>query len=200
MGRNVVGRRTLVTAPSSEPVTVSELKEHTRVEISADDTLLQNQIVAARKHLESETNRAFVTQTWKLVLDEFPGGDEPIVVPKPPLQSVSSVKYTPEDSAEATFASSNYIVDTDSEPGRIAVKRDQSWRTDNLQAVAGVAVEFVAGYGDPSAVPQQLKQAIMLLAAHWYEHREAVMTRHVPREVQRALGDLVDMSRVRMLA
>ena len=37
-----------------------------------------------------------------------------------------------------------------------------------------VNVTFVAGYGGASAVPSSFKQAIQLLAGHWYENREAV--------------------------
>lgn len=203
MHRNPVGRRSIVTEPSEEPVTLTEVRDHTRVEISDDDLLLQNQITAAREHLERATNRAFVTQTWKVVLDEFPDGNEPIVLPKPPLRAVNSVKYTTDDGTTSTFAASNYIVDTDSEPGRVEVKRNNNWPTETLQTANGVEVEFDAGYGGQSDVPQRIKQAILLLVAHWYENREAVTSgqeNRVPREVERALGDLVTQNRVRMLA
>lgn len=195
-----IGRRSIVTEPAEEPVTVDAAKKHTRIDLSADNELVRGLIQSAREHLERETNRAFVTQTWKLVLDEFPDGSEPITVPKPPLQAVNSVDYTDTDGTTTTFAASNYIVDTDSEPGRIVLTHNTNWPTATLQEANGVEVSFDAGYGDATSVPERIKQAIKLLVAHWYEHRQAVVMGEVPRQVERALGDLIASNRVRMLA
>jgi uncharacterized phiE125 gp8 family phage protein len=42
-------------------------------------------------------------------------------------------------------------------------------------------ISFVAGFGvDATDVPEQIKQAILLLAAHFYEQREAVSTDRAP--------------------
>ena len=38
-----------------------------------------------------------------------------------------------------------------------------------------IEIDFVAGHGDtPSDVPQPIRQALLLLIAHWYENREPV--------------------------
>ena len=105
-------RWNLVTAPGTEPLTTAEAKAHLRVTGSDDDTPIDDIVAAAREFIEGETNRALITQTWDLFLDEFPGTDE-IVLPWPPLGSVTTVKYTPDaDSSTTTYASSKYIVDT----------------------------------------------------------------------------------------
>jgi uncharacterized phiE125 gp8 family phage protein len=45
------------------------------------------------------------------------------------------------------------------------------------RTLGGVAVEYTAGYGDTAAdVPAPLRQAMLLMIGHWYEHREAVIT------------------------
>ena len=47
-----------------------------------------------------------------------------------------------------------------------------SVNTDRLDAVR---IAFDAGYGAADAVPQAIKQAILMIVAHWYEHRETVV-------------------------
>ncbi|MDO9125489.1 MAG: head-tail connector protein, partial [Parvibaculum sp.] len=57
------------------------------------------------------------------------------------------------------------------EPPRVAAKRGQAWPMPATR-LAGIAVDFTAGYGAAAAVPAPLKQAVLLLAAHWFENRE----------------------------
>ena len=163
---------TLVTPPTAEPVTTAELREHLRIDIGDEDTLLAGLICAARSHAELVTRRQFVTATWRLDLDEFPR--DWLSIPRPPLVSVSSVVYEDTAGVSQTWSSANYLVHAGSQPGRIAPVYGQVWPTTRWRPGA-VQVTFVAGYGGPSAVPTRVKQIIRLLAAHWYEHREPVL-------------------------
>lgn len=174
----------LITGPAEEPVSLAEAKLHCRVDIDDDDALISGFITAAREVVEGIARRALIEQTLELVLDEFPGEDR-LTLPRPPLLSVTSVKYTSEAGVEATFSSSSYVVDTDSEPGRVVLKSGYSWPATTLQVVSGVRVRFKAGFGDEAAdVPQRYKQAVGLLVSHWYENREAIATSGaVPKEV-----------------
>jgi uncharacterized phiE125 gp8 family phage protein len=157
-----------------EPVSLAEAKLHMRVEVDEDDALIAGLITAAREHLESTARPqlAMLTQTWRYVADEWPTGDTLALRPWP-LQSVSSIKYTDEDGTEATLASTEYVVDIYSEPGRVRLKSTASWPSVTLAALNGLVVEFVAGYGEtPGDLPQRLRQAVLLLVSHWYENRE----------------------------
>lgn len=165
----------VATAPAIEPVTVREATTQCRIDIADDDVLVSGYITAARQYCELASRRAFVATTYDLYLDDWPA-DEVIRLPRPPLISVTGVYYTDEDGVEATFAASNYIVDTAGEPGQVVLKSGASWPAVTLQAVNGVRVRFVAGYGTTTtAVPQQYRQAILLMVGHWYENREAVL-------------------------
>lgn len=160
--------------PSEEPVSLAEAKSHLRVDVSDDDTLIEGLIKAARIYAENATRRALVTQTWQLELDDWPGGDV-IELRRPPLVSVTSVKYVDSNGDSNTFAASNYDVDTTTEPGRIVLGYGKTWPTATLRLMSPIAVVYVAGYGAASAVPQQMKQMMLLLVAHWYENREATI-------------------------
>lgn len=185
----------LDTPATADPVTVAEAKAHLRVGFSEDDTLIEGLIASATAEAQTITRRQLVTATWKLLLRDFPAGDEPIRVPLPPLQSVSSVKYFDTNGTEQTIASANYIVDIASEPGRIALAPDKTWPgvQDRINAVT---VEFIAGYGDPSAVPERIKTAIKQLVGHWYENREAATLGIEAKEVPLAFERLLWSERV----
>ena len=182
----------LVTAPATEPVTLTEAKAHLRVTGTDEDTLITSLIVTARQAAEEFTRRAFITQTWDYALDAAGLGvcaaygegwaegidavslKDAIEIPRPPLISVTSVKSYSTGNVEAVFSSSNYFVDTLSEPGRIALNLGQVWPTD-LRAANALIVRFVAGYGAASTVPQQIKDAILRHVAHLFENREGAV-------------------------
>lgn len=166
-------RLSLQSAPAEEPVSLEEAKLHLRVDHDDEDTLINADIAAARRYCEQTVlSRALITQTWDLYMDKWPDGDE-LLIPQPPLQSVDEVAYTDEDGTEFTFDAVNYIVDTASEPGRIALKSTASWPSVTLQVVNGVRVRFTAGYGDAAGdVPETIRKAMKLLIGDLYEHRE----------------------------
>ncbi|MFA5313218.1 MAG: head-tail connector protein [Methanomassiliicoccales archaeon] len=186
----------LKTAPAVEPVTKDDAKAYMRVEsaVTAEDTLITALCVSARRQAEEYLGRALITQTWEMFLDgigcslspelidaieeatnsEFiPAAYRAIVVPRPPLQSITSIKYYDVDDVEATWASSNYRLDTYSEPGRILLTAAGAW-PENLRAQQSILVTFVAGYGAAATdVPDDIKTAIKQMVAHWYENRES---------------------------
>jgi len=82
-------RLKLTTAPAIEPVTLDEARNHLKIDSSEDNSLISALITTARQLAEKETKRAFITQTWEMYLDEV--GNE-IEIPKPPLQSIVSIK------------------------------------------------------------------------------------------------------------
>lgn len=185
----------LTQAPATEPLTLAEAKLHMRVEVADDDSLITSLITAARQWCEAFQGRAYITQTWQLWLDAWPEGDE-IRLPRPPLQSVVTVKYYGADGAEYVMPAADYLVDTKSEPGRLVLGYGKTWPSVTLRPASAIAIEFVAGYGAVSAVPEKVKQAMKLLVAHWYEHREAVLTGSISKELEFAVGALLWQERV----
>ena len=186
----------LVTAPTAEPVDLVEAKNHLRVDINDDDTWIESNIIVARRMSEGISNHKFVTQTWNIFMDSFPGSST-LYLPKSlaPLASVTHIKYTDEDDAQSTFASANYVVDIYSEPARIKLSDDANWPADTLTELNGVEIQIVIGYGDPDDVPQEFKQAIMLMIGHWYENREQVTVGEIAREIPMGVEALLWLDR-----
>lgn len=182
---------TVVTEPTTEPLTIDEAKAHLRVAHTYDDLAIKALITAARKYCETVTKRALVTQTLRLTRDTFPVACEEWTfrLPRPPLASVTNIQYTDADGNTDTVDSASYVVDATSIPGRVALADGYDWPTDAIEQIAAVRVNYVAGYGAASAVPQTIKQAMLLLIGHWYVNREAVAS--VGGEVPMAVTSLL---------
>lgn len=166
---------TLDTAPASEPLSLPEAKTHLRVDHSDEDSYINALILTARQEAERISWRQFINATYVLTLDRFPGGQQPIYVPRPPLSAVASILYDDENGTEQTLSGSNYRVDTASEPGRITPAFETVWPATRHQTGA-VRVTYVAGFGSASSnVPSNAIHWIRLHVAHWYRNREAAV-------------------------
>lgn len=167
-------KTTLVTAPVKRAVLQAEVKEHLRVTDNVDATNIDRITSAAIAFVEEYTARKLITQTWKMFLDEWPAG--PIKVAFGNLISVTHIKYTDTDEAQTTFSSDNYLVDTDSIPGRIILKYGQSWPSTTLSPKNPIEIQFVTGYGaDSTTIPEDIRQGIMLMISHYNEVREPTL-------------------------
>jgi uncharacterized phiE125 gp8 family phage protein len=164
---------------------------------STEDNLLSVLITAAREYCEGYTGRALATQTIEAYLDEFPCGDC-IELPRPPLQSVTSVKYTDSAGTETTMTvTTQYLVDADSDVGRIVLPYGVSWPSFTEYPVNPIKIKYVCGYYASNLIPKSIKQAMLLLIGHWYANREAVLTGSISKEIEFAVKALLSMYRVR---
>lgn len=195
----------LITPPTAEPVTLEEVKAHLVVTTDADDTLLLALLTAAREYVESPgLNRALLTQTWEVTLDQFPHVCQQtphgeLLLPRPPLQSVTSVKYYDGAGVQQTLPVTDYYVDVTHEPGRIAPTVGLWWPL-TLERIAAVTVRYVAGWTTVSLVPRRYKQAILFLLAHWYENREPLIIGSIPARLDFTLESLLSADRIGIFA
>lgn len=158
--------------PTVEPIDLAEAKEHLRIKHDEEDTYIQQLISTSRRYVEMYTHRALITQTIETRFDSFA---YELLLPRPPLQSVSAVKYIDGDGVEQTVASSVYDVDTFRIPGRVTLAYSQTWPTPR-QEYNAVRVTHIAGYGAAAAnVDPVLRHAVLLMIANLYENREPVV-------------------------
>lgn len=158
----------LTAGPAEEPVTLGEARAFLRLDDMSEDGLVTALITAARATLEAETRRAFVTQGWRMLLDRFPEGA--IVMPLAPVNGIAAITLLAREGAGETLDAGLYDPELGAEPPRIHLAAAGAWPKPKKRA-AGIAVDFTAGYGGPAAVPQALRQAVLLLVAHWFETR-----------------------------
>ncbi len=181
---------TQVTAPLTEPLELDDAKNHLGVDLTVDDGMIERLTGAARRQAESYLGRALITQTWDLHLDRFPVWT--IDVPRPPLRSVDSLVYIDSAGTAQTLPKERYRVDAASEPGRITPGLWRDLARDPSRTNA-VTVQFKAGYGDKAVdVPEDIRQALLLLVGSFYGHREDIVVgetvARLPRGAEALLG------------
>lgn len=176
----------LLAGPASEPISLAEAKAFLRVPDDAEDGLIATLIAAARIHIESVAGLALITQSWRLVLDEWPA-NRLVQVPMRPLQSVTAITAYGEDGEGSALALPQFAWDA------------QGVRIPNpiagmpvLQPHFGIEIDVVTGFGPtPEDVPAPLRQALLLLVGHWYEHRDAVIQAGAGSIIPAALAPLI---------
>lgn len=175
--RCLLGPLELVTAATALPVDLAAAKLHLRKDTGDEDALVEQWLRAATRYVETQTpgRRQMMSATYDLPVSGWWGG--PLRLPRPPLQSVTSVKYLDTDGAEQTWSSANYRVRTPQEqPGTVEILGTVSPPATYAWQDYPITVRFVAGWAAARDVPGTLKQAILLLAGHWDLNREAVGT------------------------
>mgnify|MGYP000290560288 CR=1 FL=1 len=163
-----------VVTPPTETVTFAEMQAHLRVG-TEEQTLIESLTTAAREWCELIARRSFVTQTFQVTTECWPGLDG-YRLPFVPLVSVDFIKYYTTDNVLRTLSAAVYQVETSCNPGQVILAFNQAWPGDALRPGYPIVIQYQAGYGAASNVPQRYKHAIKLLTAHWFENREAVLT------------------------
>ena len=156
----------VVTGPTSEPVTLSEAKLWCRVvsAFTADDTMISGLIVAARQHIERTTNRALIPQTW--AIDAYDFGRFGFPLPGN-VRAVDFVKYYSSGILTTLVENTDYTVRL---TAPAVLSPVDAWPVVDADRANAVQVQAQVGY---TAVPNDIKTALLGLVAHWYENRQA---------------------------
>ncbi len=185
-------RITVSTEPSAKPLELSEVKNYLKLDTDADDTFITSLIGAARRYVEQYLNRKLITQTLTEILDGWPVF--PYELELGPWQSLTSITYVDLEQETGTWDSSNYFFDADT--GRIALTEDGDTPDDDLREISSVKISYVAGYGDAGdSVPEDIKNAIKLMVAHWYRNREPVVKGTIVSRIPLTVDALLDLVR-----
>lgn len=180
----------ITTQPAIEPVAVFEAKAYMRVDISDDDEVIADMILAARELAEQYTRRKFITTGITLTLDSWPckmnndwwdgareahvnvlnGSVDSVLLPYPPALSIASVTTYDIDNTSAVFSSSNYRLDAVG--GRLYLNSSAVLPI-NLRSTSAIDIVYTCGYGaTPDSVPSAIKHAIKMTVAAMYDNRE----------------------------
>ncbi|MDQ0347197.1 head-tail connector protein [Ancylobacter vacuolatus] len=160
----------LLAGPTVEPLTLAEAKTYLRVDHEAEDGLISSLITAARATVEALTRRVLIDQSWRIVRDAWPASGL-IAVPVNPLKALTAARVIGADGGETALPLDTFSTDTARLPGLIKVARGAVPAPG--RALAGIALDITAGHG-PGAnhVPSPLIEAVRVVLAHFYEHRD----------------------------
>ncbi|MGE0754577.1 MAG: head-tail connector protein [Alphaproteobacteria bacterium] len=163
-------------APASEPLTLTETKLYLRVDGSDDDSAISDMIVAARLAAEHTLRQSLITQSWKMVFDEWL--PEHVALPMGPVASVTSVILADREGNSQTASSSLYYLNA----------ARNLLMLDSILFAFRVEILYVTGYGEASAVPRDIKQAMLAHIAAMYDMRGMDGNVPIPRQSLKLYG------------
>lgn len=180
----------MVEEPQFEPVTLAQLKAQLRLDGDYDDALLQRKLASARDYVERFLGQTLRATTYDGFLPRFPPRE--IRLPIGPLRSVEAITYRDAQGAERTLDPARYLVDDVNDPGQILPLDGRPWPATAALPNA-VRVRFIAGMmsAEAGGLPEALIEAILQLAAWWYDHRDAAILDGSVREAPFGVAELL---------
>jgi uncharacterized phiE125 gp8 family phage protein len=158
----------MIAGPAVEPVPLAEMRDYLRLDETAEDALVAALVKAARLTVEAAARRILIESRWRLRLDRWPA-DRVVRLPLSPLVGVDEVRVFPRTGPAVTVDLAAIALDPASDPPRLEIAAHvppPGWLK------RGIEIDVTAGYGPaPETVPEPLRQAVRLLAAHWFERR-----------------------------
>ncbi len=153
---------------------VDRLRSHLRmgtgfVEESVQDEVLGSFLRAAMAAVEARTSKALIIRGFVLTLDDW---RDPCAQPLPlaPVESVTAVTLVDSYGVATEVQASRYRLQADSQVPRL---RPRGAALPRVETGGAVEIRFRAGFGAVfDDLPADLAQAVMLLAAHYYEYRD----------------------------
>ena len=201
----------VTTEPTTEPVSLQEVKQYLRVEDSTDERVIRPFIKAARMFAEQHTGRALISQTFTMFVDAYDDMSDPlwegtktgpylnyyknyIQLPNPPVTSVTSVSTFNDEDTETTMAASRYYVDNVREPARVVLRQGETFPT-ALRVANAIKVVYVAGYANAHSVPEPIRMALLQHISFLYEQRgdnmDYLNTKSIPPMIKALLQPYV---------
>lgn len=166
----------LTTPPTTEPLTIEEIKYHLRIDHDHEDALLQETLKASRRYVEFASGRKLITQGWRQYETKFPENYQLQLRVAPVRQLVAITAFDGDGEPSVVAADMAELV-RGSEPACLRF----SSQFQPALAECGLEVDLIVGMGDLGVeVDEALKRAILLLVAHWYEFRGSVAPSQQP--------------------
>ncbi|WP_306049188.1 head-tail connector protein [Oceaniradius stylonematis] len=156
----------IVTPHDGRTITAELVRNNMRVSNQTEDTLIEGYIDAAEGWISAEYNRPLLPVSYRLTYDQvYPK----FALPRPPFRSFTSLVYQVENSDAVT------VDTTGMEPRyqQMLPEFEIAALEDEPVHAGTMTIEWEAGYENAAAVPAPVKQAVLLLASHWFTHRGA---------------------------
>lgn len=174
----------LVTAPINTLFILDDIKNYLRLDTgdTSEDNLLLSFQSSAVSFIEKYTNRTLLTTTFKTYRDVFFNsqncsyfdryGYDYWELRKSPLQSISSIKYFNKSNVLVTVDTNIYYNTLEDIYSKILLNYSLKFPSDASNKLQAIEIEFIAGYGDDAtSVPDELKNAVLMLISAMYENR-----------------------------
>jgi uncharacterized phiE125 gp8 family phage protein len=161
---------TIVTPPEREGIGLLHAKTYLKITtVSTEDGVLCDLIAAVTDWVAGRNGwlgRSLITQTLELRVAGFPDTCEAIKLPRPPFQSIVSVKFLDCDGIEQTLPETTYSTFT-ADNGLTYLYRRPSQTWPATQGVPeAIRIRYVAGSDE---IDPGLQHAILMTVARLFE-------------------------------
>lgn len=185
-----------VAGEVTEPITLDDAKLHLRVDNDAEDDLIESMITSARTSCERRMQRSIISQSWILTQSSFGhphidhhmvdlpelfnlswyhnrchGHPGSIVLPHPPIRSVTSVAYLDSSHQRVALDPTAYRLAVVGEMLALLRPMGAPWPRTAREPDA-VVITYVAGWADALQIPSPILSWIKLRIGALYENRE----------------------------
>lgn len=152
---------------------VQALKNHLRLgtgfaDDGMQDGLIESYLRAALAAIEGRIGKALFARDFKLTLEEWRSGGEQ-ALPVAPVASITRISLLDRDENAEVVPQALYRLVPDMHRPRVQAA---GFMLPQVPMGGAIEIEFIAGFGpDWGNVPADLAQAVLMLAAEYYERR-----------------------------
>lgn len=162
---------TRAAEPTWEPVGLAEVKQQVALPLSytAHDQLLSGLIRQSREKVEHDSGIVCATGSFVWKRATWPAGTC-LSIPLRPVSAITSITYVDSSGATQTWSSANYSLDANRPKPVVLLGYGQAWPT-HRGYENDITITFVAGYSTATAIPQLVKQAVLLDVSREFNDR-----------------------------
>lgn len=182
------------------PVNTAELREYLKA-YEEDDVLIARLARRATAFCQRWQGRQYLKAQFIDRFDAFPSGCEPIELRWSPgyiaVNENWTIAYTDTNgnAIDLSAGDGDFSYDQYSVRPKVFPNYGEVWPVARCFPNS-VSVTYLAGVGTEDLVDDDAKQAIWMLACHWFRNREAVLTGSISKEVEYSLKDLLGPRRI----
>lgn len=157
---------------------IAQFKDHLRLgtgfgDDGVQDGVLETYLRVALAAVEARTGKVLIERdfAWTLSAWRDLGAQ---TLPVAPVSTITALVIVDRLSAETVIDAGKYLLDKDTHRPRIV---SSGFVLPSVPVAGSARIEFTAGFGPAwGDLPSDLAHAVMLLAAHYYEHRHEAGT------------------------
>lgn len=170
-------------------LTLQEAKDHLRVDVEDDDSLIMDCVRSATDFVQKYTNQLFLSGQYCIYLDEKEWENHKAVeVWLYPIISINSIKYINTSGEETTLDSANYTTDVVSYPARIMLLNKPAVKQNTFNQFR---IYVTAGFIDKYKINPEIIGWVKIMVGFFYEIRQSeytgVITSKINLTVERGL-------------
>lgn len=156
---------TVVTAASSQPLTLAEVKKHLEIDLedSEHNDQLDGMIAEAVEQWEQDIDAACMQRTLRINTNEF---YDDLKLPKRPVASITTIKYYDLNNTQQTLSTNVYGLDIANRSIRLKVNQSVPSYTPRWDAFE---ITYLAGHATAADVPALWKRAMLHFIAYGFD-------------------------------